>query len=73
MGRPIRFAGVTSGGAPYGVLWEEALRTYLAGLRAEEDAATWEAVPLSENERALEGVAEWGPAEDWSEWGDETR
>ena len=27
-------------------------------------------VPLNEGEKALAQVAEWGPAEDWSDWAD---
>ena len=37
-------------------------------LASEDDAATWEREPLSAEEEALAALAEWGPAEDWSDW-----
>ena len=55
------------------ILLREALRRHLARLKSELDAERWEASPLSPSERALEEVAAWGPAEDWSDWGDATR
>ena len=54
-------------------LLREALRRHLAQLASEVDAAAWEASPLSDAERALEDAAEWGPAEDWSDWVDAAR
>jgi predicted transcriptional regulator len=54
-------------------LLREALRRHLARLNSEVDAATWETAPLAAAERALEGVADWGPAEDWSDWADAAR
>lgn len=53
-------------------LLREALRRHLDRLAGENDAARWEAQPLDDGERALAGVAEWGPAEDWSDWADAT-
>lgn len=50
-----------------------ALRRHLLQLASEADALTWIDRPLDENERSLEAVAEWGPAEDWSDWADATR
>jgi hypothetical protein len=41
-------------------------------LTSEDDAERWEAQPLDDGERALAGVADWGPAEDWSDWADAT-
>lgn len=52
-------------------LLREALRRHLALLAADEDARIWEALPLTEEEAALNTVAEWGPAEDWTGWFDE--
>lgn len=49
-------------------LVREAVRRHLLRLAAEQDAARWEARPLEDGERALASVAEWGPAEDWSDW-----
>jgi predicted transcriptional regulator len=51
----------------------EALRRHLARLNSEIDAARWESAPLSAAERALERVADWGLAEDWSDWDDAAR
>jgi hypothetical protein len=54
-------------------LLREALRRHLARLNSEVDAARWQDSPLSDAERALEEVADWGPAEDWSDWADAAR
>jgi hypothetical protein len=32
------------------------------------DADRWLAQPLDDGEQALARIAEWGPAEDWSDW-----
>lgn len=49
-------------------LLREALRRHLARLASESDAATWESMPPSDGEQALARIAEWGLAEDWSDW-----
>jgi predicted transcriptional regulator len=49
-------------------LLRDALRRHLDRLASEGDADRWSAVPLEEGERALGEIADWGPAEDWSEW-----
>ena len=54
-------------------LLREALRRHLLRLASENDAAIWAEQPLDNGERALETIAEWGPAEDWSDWVDATR
>jgi Arc/MetJ-type ribon-helix-helix transcriptional regulator len=54
-------------------LLREAVRRHLVRLASERDALTWERMPLSENERSIAEVADWGPAEDWTEWVDEAR
>lgn len=54
-------------------LLREALHRYLVGLASELDADLWEAEPLAETESIFAEVADWGPAEDWSDWADETR
>jgi predicted transcriptional regulator len=54
-------------------LLREALRRYLLRLESEVDAETWEQSPLDEGERSLGEVADWGPAEDWSDWADAAR
>lgn len=54
-------------------LLREALHRHLLRLASENDAATWLEVPLDEGERALAEIADWGPAEDWSDWADAAR
>jgi antitoxin MazE2 len=49
----------------------DALRRHLVRLRSEEDATGWERLPPSDAERSLEQIADWGPAEDWTEWASE--
>lgn len=51
-------------------LLREALRRHLLRLASEVDAEVWEQMPLDGGERALAEVADWGPAEDWSDWAD---
>lgn len=52
-------------------LLREALRRHLDRLGSEGDADRWSAKPLQDGERALETIADWGPAEDWSDWADD--
>jgi hypothetical protein len=54
-------------------LLREALHRHLLRLGSENDARTWAEHPLDEGERSLELIADWGPAEDWSDWADATR
>ncbi|MGH8933983.1 MAG: ribbon-helix-helix domain-containing protein [Egibacteraceae bacterium] len=54
-------------------LLREALHGHLARLASEVDAETWERHPLEGAERSLAEIADWGPAEDWSDWADATR
>jgi Arc/MetJ-type ribon-helix-helix transcriptional regulator len=49
-------------------LLRDALRRHLDRLAAEGDADRWSAVPLAEGEQVLGEIADWGPAEDWSDW-----
>lgn len=49
-------------------LLREALRRHLDRLASEGDADRWEASPLDDREQALSAIADWGPAEDWSDW-----
>jgi predicted transcriptional regulator len=49
-------------------LLREALRRHLNQLASEGDADRWTATPLDEGERSLREIADWGPAEDWSDW-----
>ena len=55
-------------GLEQSALLREALRRHLARLGSEVDVGRWEVAPLSDGERALEDAADWGPAEDWSDW-----
>ncbi len=54
-------------------LLRRALRAHLAQLAAEEDAAAWEQIPLTDTEQAFVAIADWGPAEDWEDWVDAAR
>jgi len=60
-------------GVPTSELLREALRRHLLRLASEIDAQTWIDQPLDEGERSLSEIADWGPAEDWSDWADATR
>jgi hypothetical protein len=51
-------------------LLREALRRHLDRLASEDDAITWSEQPLDDGEQALAAIADWGPAEDWSDWAD---
>jgi predicted transcriptional regulator len=51
-------------------LLRDALHRRLVSLAAEVEPGLWDAQPLSADELALETIAEWGPAEDWSDWAD---
>jgi predicted transcriptional regulator len=53
-------------------LLREALHRYLVRLRAEDDIKAWAATPLTAEENAFGEIADWGPAEDWSDWADAT-
>ena len=48
----------------------DALHRHLVVLDGEADARRWEEQPATAAERSLEAIADWGPAEDWSDWGD---
>ena len=50
-------------------LLREALRRHLNRLESEGDADRWLRQPLDAGEQELAEVADWGPAEDWSDWG----
>ena len=51
-------------------LLRDALHRYLVNLASEDDAKIWDDLPLSDDEKSFAEVAEWGPAEDWSDWAD---
>lgn len=54
-------------------LLRDAVRRHLARLASEDDIDRWADQPLDEGERSLSDVADWGPAEDWSDWADAAR
>jgi predicted transcriptional regulator len=54
-------------------LLREALHRHLTRLASEHDAVVWVEQPLSDSESAIGQVAEWGPAEDWTDWADAAR
>jgi len=51
-------------------LLREALRRHLQRLASEDDVHEWLATPLEDGEKLLSEIADWGPAEDWSDWVD---
>jgi hypothetical protein len=54
-------------------LLRDALHRHLARLASEADAQHWIDQPLAGGELAFTAVADWGPAEDWSDWTDAQR
>lgn len=54
-------------------LLRDALHRHLVRLAFEDDADRWGAAPATDEERALEAIAEWGPSEEWSDWVDAAR
>lgn len=48
----------------------DAVHRQLVRLRSEAEAARVVEIPPTEAELSLGGVAEWGPAEDWTDWHD---
>ncbi|MGH9113787.1 MAG: ribbon-helix-helix domain-containing protein [Acidimicrobiales bacterium] len=54
-------------------LLRDALHRYLVRLEGEDDAQIWLDQPLDAGEQSLAAIADWGPAEDWSDWVDATR
>ena len=55
-------------------LLRQALHRHLVRLASEHDAVTWEHEPLDRRPRQpSRAIADWGPAEDWSDWDDAAR
>ena len=54
-------------------LLREAVRQHLVRLASENDVATWVKYPLEADEQTLAAIADWGPAEEWSDWTDAAR
>ncbi len=53
-------------------LLRDALHRYLVRLRAEDDIEAWLERPLTDDEESLAEISDWGPAEDWTDWLNET-
>jgi hypothetical protein len=53
-------------------LLRDALHGYLVKLASEDDAKTWDRIPPNSDEQSFAEVADWGPAEDGSDWADAT-
>ncbi len=53
-------------------LLREAVRRHLVQLAAELEAGAYDEQPVTEDEKALSAIADWGPAEDWTDWADAT-
>ena len=51
-------------------LLREALHRHLVALRGERETERYDEIPPSDSELALGENADWGPAEDWSDWND---
>ena len=54
-------------------LLRDALHRHLVTLASQDDVRRWNENPLTDDEQALSAFADWGPAEDWSDWADATR
>ena len=54
-------------------LLREALHRHLTRLATERDAEKWLETPLTDDESAISQIADWGVAEDWSDWADAAR
>lgn len=51
-------------------LLRDALHAHLVRLAGEIEVAAWARAPRSDDERSLDEIADWGPAEDWADWAD---
>ncbi|MDE0376201.1 MAG: antitoxin [bacterium] len=60
--------GTTSSG-----VIQESLRRHLAWLASVEDADLWKEQPLTPDESEIGRIADWGVADDWSDWVDAAR
>ena len=48
----------------------DALHRHWVVLKGESDAEKWEERPTTSTEHGLSEIADWGPAEDWTDWSD---
>jgi Ribbon-helix-helix protein, copG family len=51
-------------------LLREALHRHLVTLRSQREGDHYDRLPATESELSLGDIAEWGPAEDWTDWAD---
>ena len=49
-------------------LLREALRRHLTELASALEVQAYEQHPITEDEKSLSQIADWGPAEDWADW-----
>ncbi len=54
-------------------LLRDALHRHLTRLASEQDVERWLAAPPTADEQAIAQIADWGPAEEWSDWADAAR
>jgi predicted transcriptional regulator len=54
-------------------LLRDALHRHLAELAASQDVQAYAERPVTDEEKTLAQIADWGPAEDWADWADATR
>lgn len=54
-------------------LLRDALHRHLVRLAAEREIKSWNDLPRSDAETAVASIADWGAAEDWSDWADAAR
>ncbi len=54
-------------------LLRDALRRHLIQLAGEQDVEAWIETPHHDNELSLAAIADWGPAEEWTDWADAAR
>ena len=53
-------------------LLRDALHRHLVTLRSQREGDHYDQFPVTESERSLAEIADWGPAEDWADWVDST-
>jgi hypothetical protein len=54
-------------------LLREALHRHLAELAADHDVQAYAEQPMTNDETSFAQIADWGPAEDWTDWADAPR
>ena len=52
-------------------LLRDALHRHLVTLRAQYEGDHYDRLPVTESELSLAQIADWGPAEDWTDWADQ--